>query len=205
MKRKIMALSVIVVCLAIMASGTAAYFTTSGRATNIVTMGTIALTLDEQLDLNQWEQVTENEVVVSYKFKDPVMPGETVDKNPIIVNSGGQPYFLRYRVDISVVAADKQTSLPNTVVRLIDENPAYETASPDDGWKYFVQEGSDAVAPNTVVELFDGVLLAPETTNEYQGCTVTISVRAQAVQSKNQQMDGAPITDAVRALGWPAE
>ena len=67
-----------------------------------------------------------------------------------------------------------------------------------DGWLYYTQEGSDAVAPGAEVVLFDGVKLAEEAGNPYQNSTVTITVQAQAVQVKNN-----PGTDALTAQGWP--
>ena len=52
MKKKILVLALAVVFVSLMALGSAAYFTVEGRATNIITTGTVSLSLDEHLEEN---------------------------------------------------------------------------------------------------------------------------------------------------------
>jgi len=208
MKKKLLSLALMTIFISLMALGSAAFFTKDAYTTNIITTGTVSLLLDEHLAEDQWtavtDQVGEQEVIVAYAFNDPVMPGVKVEKKPTIKNNGSQPFFLRAKVEKTVVAADKVTGKDASVV-LIECLDGWQLN--EDGWWYYTKkDASDAVNPGDEITLFDGVMLDPKTGNDYQNCTVTISVRAQAVQSKNQtDGQGKAILDAPAAMGWPAE
>lgn len=193
MKKKILVLALAVVFVSLMALGSAAYFTVEGRATNIITTGTVSLSLDEHLEEGKWTEIKDNDVTVAWQLKDRVMPGMTVAKKPTLKNDGTQPFFLRAKVQVTVTNGGEV--LPSSVV-LLQQMPSGWTEQ--DGWLYYMPEGSDAVAPGAEVVLFDGVKLAEEAGNPYQNSTVTITVQAQAVQVKNN-----PGTDALTAQGWP--
>lgn len=193
MKKKILVLALAVVFVSLMALGSAAYFTVEGRATNIITTGTVSLSLDEHLEEGKWTEVKDNDVTVAWQLKDRVMPGMTVAKKPTLKNDGTQPFFLRAKVQVTVTNGGEV--LPSSVV-LLQQMPSGWTEQ--DGWLYYTPEGSDAVAPGAEVVLFDGVKLAEEAGNPYQNSTVTITVQAQAVQVKNN-----PGETALTAQGWP--
>lgn len=193
MKKKILVLALAVVFVSLMALGSAAYFTVEGRATNIITTGTVSLSLDEHLEEGKWTEIKDNDVTVAWQLKDRVMPGMTVAKKPTLKNDGTQPFFLRAKVQVTVTNGGEV--LPSSVV-LLQQMPSGWTEQ--DGWLYYMPEGSDAVAPGTEVVLFDGVKLAEEAGNPYQNSTVTITVQAQAVQVKNN-----PGKTALTAQGWP--
>lgn len=198
MKKKILVLALAAVFVSLLALGSAAYFTVEGRATNIITTGTVSLSLDEHLEEGKWTEIKDsNDVTVAWRLEDRVMPGMTVAKKPTLKNDGTQPFFLRAKVVKSVVAADKETAMPADVV-LIEFPEGWIEGN--DGWLYYTPEGSDAVAPGAEVVLFDGVKLAEEAGNPYQNSTVTITVQAQAVQVKNN-----PGETALTAQGWPQE
>ena len=211
MKKKLLSLALMTIFISLMALGSAAFFTKDAYTTNIITTGTVSLVLDEHLAEDQWtavtEQVGEQEVIVAYAFNDLVMPGVKVEKNPTIKNNGSQPFFLRAKVEKTVVAAaeEEEKTLSADVVELLDVPAGWQVG--EDGWWYYTKENaSDAVNPEEEITLFDGVMLDPETGNEYQNCTVTISIQAQAVQSKNQtDGQGKTIEDATAAMGWPAQ
>lgn len=213
MKKKLLSLALMTIFISLMALGSAAFFTKDAYTTNIITTGTVSLLLDEHLAEDQWtavtEQVGEQEVIVAYAFNDPVMPGVKVEKNPTIKNNGSQPFFLRAKVEKTVVApATKEAGekiMPADVVKLLDVPKGWQEGA--DGWWYYTKaEVPDIVHPGEEITLFNGVMLDPETGNEYQNCTVTISVRAQAVQSKNQtDGQGKAILDAPAAMGWPVQ
>lgn len=194
MKKKILVLALAVVFVSLMALGSAAYFTVEGRATNIITTGTVSLSLDEHLEEGKWTEIKDNDVTVAWQLKDRVMPGMTVAKKPTLKNDGTQPFFLRAKVQVTVTNGGEV--LPSSVV-LLQQMPSGWTEQAD-GWLYYTPEGSDAVAPGTEVVLFDGVKLAEEAGNPYQNSTVTITVQAQAVQVKNN-----PGETALTAQGWP--
>ena len=194
MKKKILVLALAVVFVSLMALGSAAYFTVEGRTTNIITTGTVSLRLDEHLEEGKWTEVKDsNAVTVAWQLNDRVMPGMTVAKKPTLKNDGTQPFFLRAKVQVTVTNGGEV--LPSSVV-LLQQMPSGWTEQ--DGWLYYTQEGSDAVAPGAEVVLFDGVKLAEEAGNPYQNSTVTITVQAQAVQVKNN-----PGETALTAQGWP--
>ena len=197
MKKKILVLALAAVFVSLLALGSAAYFTVEGRATNIITTGTVSLSLDEHLEEGKWTEIKDsNDVTVAWRLEDRVMPGMTVAKKPTLKNDGTQPFFLRAKVQVTVTPANGGEDLPNSVV-LLQQRPSGWTEQAD-GWLYYTPEGSDAVAPGAEVVLFDGVKLAEEAGNPYQNSTVTITVQAQAVQVKNN-----PGTDALTAQGWP--
>lgn len=195
MKKKILVLALAVVFVSLLALGSAAYFTVEGRATNIITTGTVSLSLDEHLEEGKWTEVKDsNAVTVAWQLNDRVMPGMTVAKKPTLKNDGTQPFFLRAKVQVTVT--NRGEYLPSSVV-LLQQMPSGWTEQAD-GWLYYTPEGSDAVAPGAEVVLFDGVKLAEEAGNQYQNSTVTITVQAQAVQVKNN-----PGETALTAQGWP--
>lgn len=196
MKKKILVLALAAVFVSLLALGSAAYFTVEGRATNIITTGTVSLSLDEHLEEGKWTEIKDsNDVTVAWRLEDRVMPGMTVAKKPTLKNDGTQPFFLRAKVQVTVTNGGEV--LPSSVV-LLQQMPSGWTEQ--DGWLYYTQEGSDAVAPGAEVVLFDGVKLAEEAGNPYQNSTVTITVQAQAVQVKNN-----PGETALTAQGWPQE
>ena len=213
MKKKLLSLALMTIFISLMALGSAAFFTKDAYTTNIITTGTVSLLLDEHLAEDQWtavtKQVGEQEVIVAYAFNDPVMPGVKVEKKPTIKNNGSQPFFLRAKVEKTVVAPATEEAgekiMSADVVELLDVPAGWQEGA--DGWWYYTKkDASDAVNPGDEITLFDGVMLDPKTGNDYQNCTVTISVRAQAVQSKNQtDGQGKAILDAPAAMGWPAE
>lgn len=194
MKKKMLSLALMTIFISLMALGSAAYFTVEGRATNVITTGEVVLTLDEHLAEGDWTEVKEGDVTVAYHFNDLVMPGVTVDKNPTVTNSGTQPFWLRAQVVVSVESADGQPMSTEYVQLLGQEETVWTAREEDDGWDYYTA----IVTPGQEITLFDGVKLAEETPNEYQSSRVTITVRAQAVQSKNN--DSGTVLEI---QGWP--
>ena len=116
MKKKILVLALAVVFVSLMALGSAAYFTVEGRATNIITTGTVSLSLDEHLEEGKWTEIKDNDVTVAWQLKDRVMPGMTVAKKPTLKNDGTQPFFLRAKVQVTVTNGGEV--LPSSVVLL---------------------------------------------------------------------------------------
>lgn len=85
MKKKIAAL-VLVIALAATAviGGTLAYFTDTDEAENVFTVGNVDIALTE----TEWVEPT-----------DPVYPGQTLPKNPTVVNNGSNPCYVRIKVE----------------------------------------------------------------------------------------------------------
>ncbi len=188
MKRRLMLSGAISAVLAILALGTLAFFTAEGRATNVITTGTVALTLTEEGEGEALESGT------GMVF-DGVMPGQVVSKQPIVANAGSEEFYARVKVDIRIVPAPGGEALSAELVQPGIDTQAWLDGG--DGWYYYV----GAVAPGAEVSPFGTVTFAPEMGNEYQNCTVTLSIQAQAVQVKNNPMpaDGTVLD----VQGWP--
>lgn len=190
MKRKILCLSVIAIMLAILAAGTIAYFTAEGRARNVITTGSINITVVEQ------QKKGENNTTVDYP-KDPitnVMPGAEISKIVTIRNDGKSPAWIRVKVGTEIKLAGGGKA--NTSFVMLNFDNTNWTVK--DGYYYY----NKPVDPNeSTTALFDTVKFDPQMGNEYQNCTVNININAQAVQTANNNPEGG-VTDV---KGWPAE
>lgn len=198
MKRKILILSVLAICIATLAAGTLAYFTSEGKAHNVITTGGIDIILNDKT-------YGENDGLVDFPRNGifGVMPGVDVDKLVDVTNAdNSQSAWVRILLSTSITGADGNP-LPTEVqtadgrdVPAVTINFAEDTAwfqGTDGAWYY-----STALAPGeTTAKLFETVTFAPELGNEYQGCTAQVIVTAQAVQTAN---NGATVMDA---QGWP--
>lgn len=197
-KWKIVALCTVLACLAIVASGTLAYFTAQETAHNVITSGGVAIQLIELSDnggdgLTYWRDV------------EGVMPGAEISKIVIVRNTGASDAWVRVKVDKTIILANEDKGNPE-VMKLYNNNgdsewieqDGYEGAfwtKGEDGYYYY----NDPLAPgDETPALFTTVLFDPTMGNEYQNCTATIDVKAGAVQVAN---NGDTVLDAT---GWPA-
>ena len=190
MKRKLVLTSAVVLILALLAAGTFAYFTKNARATNVITTGTINIELNDSI--TGGTAVKDGDKVTGYTISG-VMPGQPVEKIVSVTNTGTSPAWLRVKLDISVTGAngkpldltfgDKQDVL--TFTPQMKEGKGWFLA--EDGYYYY----SKPVAADAETErLFQSgtLMLNPQLPNDYQGCTVTVAVQAQAVQVKNNNI-----------------
>lgn len=185
MKKKILLVTAVVICLAIASAGTMAYFTSEDAAHNVITSGGVNIELVEK---------TEGEDGTLVDFPEGgikgVMPGSDVSKIVSVKNTGESEVWIRVRVEAGIQAADGG-ELPADVM-------SFEVGSgwhmDFDGYIYY----AEPVAPGESTELlFDVVHFSPEMGNAYQNCTANIVISAQAVQTAN---NGSTVTEAA---GWP--
>ncbi len=191
MKRKIALIGVIVLCLAIMGSGTIAYFTAEDDAHNVITTNGIGIHIVEK---------TKGEDGVLVDFPEEGihggLPGTTVSKIVSVMNDGEATAWIRVRVTQEVTGEDGR-ELPIT---LKDGTPVmtYTVDSSKwmekDGWYYYRLPVDAGASTDT---LFEEVQFAPFMGNEYQASTMNQNVYAQAVQTDN---NGNTVMDA---QGWP--
>jgi len=187
MKKKIFAIAVIAACLAVMASGTLAYFNSVETAHNVITSGGIAIAIEEYQEDGSSYPTEEIEI----------MPGMTVSKI-VIVRSLDEPSFVRAKFTVDVLDANKnKMDLDDETLKQIIGIAVGESWSSKEGedWWYYnapVPTG-EATAPLFSEVVFDG----PNMTNEYQNATVKIFVKAEAVQADNNG------ETALEAKGWP--
>ena len=191
MKKKILYIAAIVICLSIITSGTLAYFTAEDTARNVITAGGVEISLVEQQMVNGALQPYPNAPI-------EVMPATSVSKIVSVCNREEQS-FIRAKLQVTMVdeAGNEQKIAPETLAKIIHFDMNTDHWTQKDGWWYY----GDAVNTDKVTEplmtglSFDG----PNMTNEYQNCTVPIDVIAQAVQTAN---NGKSVMEAI---GWPEE
>lgn len=192
MKKKIFLIAVALICISILGYGSLAYFTTEGTARNVITTDGLDISIEE------WQQTDAG--LVPYPQDKPivVMPATSVSKIVTVKNHKAQSY-IRAKLDVTVKDANKQVMeiSEEQMKKIITLNMNLQDWTEKDGWWYYgaaVNTGDVTQPLMTGVE-FDG----PNMTNEYQNCTVEITVTAQAVQTAH---NGA---NALEAQGWSAE
>ena len=182
MKKKLFVIAVAVIILAGMATGTLAYFTAKEVAHNVITTGNVAL----QVSLDG-----DGETI-------PVMPGSKVERPlEIIAAEGTAQAYIRVKYDVVFRDAAGEI-MPHTpaemdAVLLIDEDTQHWTEK--DGWWYYGGTVGDGAKTEP---LYREIAFSGENMdNDYQGCTIRVTVTAQGVQKANNG------DSALEAEGWP--
>lgn len=183
MKKRMLTAALALCCLAVLATGTLAYFTAEETAQNVITMGSLKM---ELVELNEegkpWTNV-EN-----------IVPGMEVTKEAFVKNTGTVDFYTRVKITKTFVPAqgEEKPELNTKLVRL-DINEKYWEPG-NDGFYYYKKP----VAPGEETKpLFTTVTFSTEMGNEYQNVKVKIDLDAQAVQSRNNG------ERALEATGWP--
>lgn len=181
MKRKLLILSALAICIAMLVTGTLAYFTAEGKAHNVITTGGVEIAVQEWAD---------EEKTKPFEDLTGIMPGMTVTKIAEIKNTGASDAWVRVKVEKSIKLKGEGT--PDTGLVELALNTAYWTEK--DGYYYYTK----ALKPGEVTApVFTSVTFNATMGNEYQNATATVDVFAQAVQTANNG-------DAVmNAQGWP--
>ena len=185
MKKKILVVAAVVICLAIATTGTLAYFTYSDEAHNVITTGGVNIKLVEKTQREDGTLVDFPEDGIHR-----VMPATDVSKIVSVKNTGKNGAWVRVKVELKITSSDG-AELPADVMKYeVGKNWSMEP----DGFIYYAKP---VEAGESTGILFDTVHLAPEMGNEYQGCTANIEIFAQAVQTAN---NGDTV---LKAAGWP--
>ena len=198
MKKKIFAVMMVLICLAIAATGTLAYFTSEETAHNIITTGAVDIDLEEWQDLDG-----DGQNYTPYPPEDQpinVMPGVTVSKIATIKSLEADAY-IRAKFDVVIKRADKSVMEVSPeelekVISLTMGSDNWIRKEGDNTWWYY----KDAIAGGASTEAFftEVVFDGPNMTNVYQNCTAEVIVTAQGVQKAN---NGSSVLEA----GWPEE
>lgn len=185
MKKKILFLTAVLICLSIAMTGTLAYFTADDVAHNVITTGKVNISLQEWANEDR---------TVPFENIEGVMPGNEITKIALVKNTGTAPAWIRVKIDIAVTKQiDKKTVLlpSNKVILDIDT----ENWKPKEDGYYYYQK---ALAADELTEpIFTSVLFDRSMNNDYQNSTASVDVFAEAVQTAN---NGA---NAEEASGWP--
>lgn len=176
-------LAALLVCL--LSQPALAYYTTIGTATNVVTSGDLELTIREMTD-----QGTEFPTDGVY-----VIPGDVVSKVVTVENTCSHPFYLR----VKLVYGIDSNELPYDDCFKLNINS--ENWLLHDGWYYYtgiLQPGQQTPEVFSHVEI-----VGSKVDTSYIGKTLSITVKAQAVQSENNPL---PVEgDYTSVSGWPAE
>lgn len=188
--KRIIAVLAITSILAVMVFQTLAFFTAEDTALNRVTMGNVALILnDDTIDPE-----TEEMEPFPVEGFDLVMPGDVIDKIVSVTNYGDNPIWVRIKLDRSIILAGEAADVDFNVLGL-DLNDEDWTEGTD-GWFYY----NEILAPGETTEnLFTQVTFPTSLGNAFMNARVEIDVLAQGVQSQN---NGVTVQEAA---GWPAE
>ena len=184
LKSKIVVAAILIMMVALMAQSTLAYYSTVGKATNVVTTGNIQFIIHETTDSGA--EFPKEGVYV--------LPGDTVSKQVSIENDCEHPFYLRVKI---VYGKDSQgVSVEDCFKPEINE----EHWELHDGWYYY----KGIVEPGkTTPDVFSRVeIVGSKVDNSYLAENLQLTVLAQAVQSENN-----PISDGntYTASGWPKE
>ena len=181
MKKKILLVTAVVICLAIAATGTLAYFTAEDMAHNVITTGGVEIAVQEWADEGKTKP---------FENLTGVMPNTTVTKIAEIKNTGASDAWVRVKVEKNIKLQGEGTSDTSLVELTLNTTDWTEK----DGYYYYtkVLKPGEVTAP-----IFTAVTFKPDMGNEYQNATATVDVVAQAVQTAN---NGATVMDA---QGWP--
>ncbi|MCQ2512502.1 MAG: hypothetical protein MJ092_03850 [Lachnospiraceae bacterium] len=185
MKKKMLTISLIVICLSLLAFGTVAYFTTEDTAVNVITASNIKIDLQESM-------LSDSGELVPFEDQLDVMPGAKVSKIMQVANTGDQPAYIRVKLEKEICLQDS-SRVDGSILQL-DINTAFWTEM--DGFYYY----NAALDPEETTEpLFHTVTFPTDMGNEYQNSVATISVTAQGTQVAHNG------DSALTALGWPEE
>lgn len=182
MKKRMLTAALALCCLAVLATGTLAYFTAEETAQNVITMGSLKMELVElNEDGKPWEDV-EN-----------IVPGMEVTKKAYVENNGSVDFYTRVKITTRYVN-EQGKKLPELNTGLVELNLSEDWKLDEDGFYYY----TESVKPGEETEpLFTTVTFSTEMGNEYQNVKVIIDLDAQAVQSRNNG------ESALEATGWP--
>jgi len=167
MNKKILAVSLAVCLLVALGAGlTLAYLTDTKTAENTFTVGSVAIELTEP----KWADGSdEGNYPREAQF---VYPGEKLDKDPTITNTGNNPCLVRVKVDIPTFG-DSRT--PYAVIEGLHADWKLHT----DGYYYYLKPlAAGATAP----AVFTAVRFSTAITNGVSGGS--IDVTAYAVQAQ---------------------
>ena len=183
-KSKVAAICLAAIVMTLLTQGTLAYYTTVGKATNVITSGDIEFMTHEKTD-----QGTEFPTEGVY-----IVPGDIVSKQVSIESLCAHPFYLRVKIVYGVDSQD----LPSEECFKLNINEEYWQFH--EGWYYY----KGIVDPGqTTPNVFSHVeIVGSKVDNRYIGKTLQLTVLAHAVQSENNPLTG----DATyTASGWPKE
>lgn len=181
-RSRLLLIALAAILATILTQPTLAYYTTIGKATNVVTSGNISLEIHEKT-ADGSDFPAEGVYVI---------PGDIVSKQVSVENVCAHPFYLRVKL---VRGATNETLSQEDAMKL-DINTNEWTYQ--DGYYYYnsiLQPGQVTVPLFTQVEI-----VGSQVDQSHAGSTLSLSVNAYAVQSENN-----PAEQPWDAAGWPAD
>ena len=174
MKKKMYVIAAILVVLAILGTGTLAYFTTRVVTHNVITSGDI--------DIQLVETAIKNGQEVDYVNNSTgLMPGQDHSKIVKVRNTGSNPAWVRLKVQISIT--DETGKALSDAVLDIDYDTGINGAWEEkDGAFYYKQKLDPG---NLTKPLFRTVSFLKSAGDEYQNAKIGIAVQAEGIQYEN--------------------
>lgn len=189
MKKKVLYMAAIIICLSIISGGTLAYFSTADTARNVITSDGIDVLVVEQQLVNGKLVAYPNEAI-------PAIPG-TVHSKIVTVKNVDAPAWIRVSIDVKVLDARGNTVEVDAadIGKAVIINTDSEYWTYKNGWWYY---NSAVETGNSTEALFESVEFSGrDMGNIFQGKSVDITVTAQAVQKAN---NGETVMEV---KGWP--
>lgn len=182
MKRYVLIMSCVLMIAALALGGTLAYFTDSDGADNEFTVGNVKITLTEPM----WEESGREDAPEVY-------PGEALDKDPQITNTGLNPCFVRIQVTGLDCLGDAGLIRYRTDY-VLDALGDKWTKQGD--WFYY---GGVLESDETTSALFDSIVIPTALENGDGKTAYSVNVSAQAVQAQGAK----PSWEKVKTMTVP--
>lgn len=181
-RSRLLLIALAAILVTVLTQPTLAYYTTIGKATNVVTSGGIQLQIHERT-ADGSDFPTEGVYII---------PGDIVSKQVTVENICSHPFYLR----VKLVSSSTNAELSAEDCLKMDIDTANWTYL--DGFYYYnaiLQPGETTPALFTQVEI-----VGSKVDQTHIGSTLNLTVNAFAVQSENN-----PAEYPWDASGWPAE
>lgn len=178
-KKRMIGASCLILLLSMIGYQTLAYYTAESTTTNVISTNYVEMELYEEIKADgvNWEFIPIEETV-------SIMPGDVVEQKAYVKNTGSEDFYARVSAEVSVVDADGEALSAEVVSLNIDtENWVLD----EDGWYRYINivpAGETTEAP-----LFTDISFSTAMDNSYIGCTITIVVGSQSVQSTYNEYD----------------
>ena len=182
MKKKLFALSVMAMLIAICSFGTAAFYNAQDTAHNVITMGNVNIAISEWAD---------EEKTIEFSNVDGVLPNTSVTKVVEIRNTGKSDAWVRVRIEKNISLNSDSEGDTGLISLNINEGAWIDG---NDGYYYYSKKLSEDEVTEPV---FTKVDFSKDMDNSYVGAVCSVEVFAEAVQSTNNG------DDVLSADGWP--
>lgn len=187
-KKKVITVSLFIILIAIISSGTIAYFTAVHTAENVITTGSLKI---EVIETAKTEGSLEE---VPFEDIKNAMPNGTYSKIARVKNIGEQPLYLRVYVENSFKL--RSGEVIDDTDNLVSLNYDTENWTYKDGYYYYNRA---LTSQQLSAPLFTEVHFDEDMGNRYQDSTTYVKVIAQATQAANNG------NSVFEAKGWPSE